>query len=188
MGGETIARNYAEALFELADRSGRAEEFGTALDEAARLLDESPDFRLFLDTPRIETQRKKEVVRSAFAGQVPDPVLNFLLVVLDKRRHRLLGEMAREYRWLVDERLGRAHVEVSVARSIDEAEETRVAERLSAILGRTAIPHVRVDPALIGGIIFRSGDTIFDGSVRRRLQRMRRQLMAADVSNQGTGL
>lgn len=188
MAGEVIARNYAEALFELGDRQGRVEEYGEALDEVARLLDESPEFRLFLDTPRVEAAKKKEVVRTAFEGRAPEHVLNFLLLVLDKRRHRLLGAIAGEYRRLLDERLGRAHVEVSVARPIDGGEEAHIAERLSAILGRTAIPHVRVDPALIGGIVFRSGDTIFDGSVRRRLQRMRQRLMAADVSNQRTGL
>jgi F-type H+-transporting ATPase subunit delta len=54
-----------------------------------------------------------------------------------------------------------------------------VAERLSELLGKTAIPHVRVKPEILGGIIVRSGDTIYDGSLRRRLDLMRRQLVAA---------
>lgn len=182
MRGEIVARNYADALFAIADREGRLEDYGRALDEVARLLDESPEVRLFLETPRIDAGRKKRVMRDAFEGRVPAHVLHFLLLVVDKRRQQLLRGMARAYRDLVDERMGRTHVDVSVARPMDDEETSEVARRLSTILGTQAVPHVRVDPGLIGGIVFRSGDTIFDGSVRRRLQRMRRQLLASDLS------
>ncbi len=182
MRGETIARNYAEALFALADREEQLEAFGQALDSVAGLLDESRDARVFLETPRIETTEKKRVLREAFQDRVPPLVINFILLVLDKRRQRLIPEMARAYRDLLDERMGRAHVEVQVSRDLSDEELEGVRERLSALLQKDAIPHVRIRPELIGGIIFRSGDTIFDGSVRRRLQGMRRRLMAADVS------
>jgi F-type H+-transporting ATPase subunit delta len=180
--GETIARTYAEAFFELADRHDALEEFGRALDAFVQLLEESEDLRLFLDTPRIRLDRKKSVLRDALGGKVPPLVLNFLLLVMDKGRQRFLRPIAEEYRKLVDERLGRTRVEVQVARPMDEEEMDGVRKRLSAILGKEAIPHVRVRPELVGGIVFRSGDTIFDGSVRRRLQGMRRRLLAADVS------
>lgn len=181
MRGETIARNYAEALFDLADREGTLEAYGDALDQVAQLLDDAPDLRLFLETPRVEKGAKKDVLRRAFEGRIPQHVLNFLLVVVDRRRQRLLTRMAQEYRALVDERLGRTKVEVIVARPMDDDEVSRVKGQLSAILGVEAIPRVRVNPDLIGGIVFKSGDTIFDGSVSRRLERMRRQLLAADL-------
>ncbi len=182
MRGETIARNYASALFELAVRDGSEEAYGGALDVVVELLDSVPGFRQLLETPRIEAHRKKEVLRDAFGGRVPDRVMNFLLLVVDKRRQRILPEIAAEYRGLLDERLGRTHVEVQVARPLGEGELGEIAAELSRILGKEALPHVRVRPELLGGIVFRSGDTIFDGSVRRRLQRMRRQLMTTDVS------
>jgi F-type H+-transporting ATPase subunit delta len=180
--GETIARNYASALFELAVRDGDEESFGAALDTVVELLDSVPGFRQLLETPRIESERKKAVLRDAFGGSVPDRVMNFLLLVVDKRRQRILPEIAAEYRGLLDERLGRTHVEVQVARPLGEGELAEISAELSRILGTEALPHVRVRPELVGGIVFRSGDTIFDGSVRRRLQRMRRQLMTTDVS------
>jgi F-type H+-transporting ATPase subunit delta len=180
--GETIARNYASALFDLALRDGNEASYGAGLDAVVALFDEVPDFPHFLETPRIDAGKKKEVLRDAFGGRVPDHVMNFLLLVLDKRRQGLLPEIAAEYRGLLDERLGRTHVEVQVARPLGDAELADVASELSRILGKEALPHVRVRPELLGGIVFRSGDTIFDGSVRRRLQRMRRQLMTTDVS------
>lgn len=184
MRGETIARNYAEALFDLAQREGRLEDYGEALDQVAALLDETPELRRFLQTPRVDAAEKKRVFRKAMEGRIPGHVLNFLLVVIDRRRQRLIGEMAMAYRELVDAHLGRTHVDVSVARPLDDEERGLVQNRLSSILGKEAIPHVRVRPELLGGILFRSGDTIFDGSVRRQLQRMRRQLMTADVSTE----
>jgi F-type H+-transporting ATPase subunit delta len=180
--GETIARNYASALFDLADRDGSAEAYGAALDTVVALLDEVPDFRRLLETPRIAAERKKEVLRESFQEDVPAHVMNFILLVVDKRRQRLLPEIAAEYRSLLDVRLGRTHVEVQVARPLGDAELAEISAELTRILGMEAIPHVRVNPELVGGIVFRSGDTIFDGSVRRRLQRMRRQLMTTDVS------
>ena len=71
---------------------------------------------------------------------------------------------------------------MSVARPLDDATTEEIGQRLSAMLGKTAIPHVRVQPDLLGGIVVRSGDTIYDGSLRRRLERMRRQVLARQSS------
>lgn len=180
MRDETVARSYAEALFDLATRHEGLETYGEGIRTVARLLDENPRFRLFLETPRIDADEKKEVVRKAFA-EFPEYLLNFLLVTIDKRRQRLLRDMAREYAALVDEHMNRVHVEISVARELEQSTLDRVAERLSDLIGKTAIPHVRVNPALLGGIVVRAEDMIYDGSLRRRLDRMRRQLVAADA-------
>lgn len=182
MQGEIVARNYAEALFELGEKHGRLEEFGAGLAEIARVLDEVPEFRLFLDTPRVEKEEKKRVLRERLEGRVPDLVLNFVLLTVDRRRQRLLRQMNREYRALLDEKLGRAHVEVTLAHEPDARTLEAVTARLSSVLGKQVVPHVRVNPELLGGVVFRSGDTVFDGSVRRRLEQMKRRLLAAEVS------
>ncbi|MEX2531264.1 MAG: ATP synthase F1 subunit delta [Gemmatimonadota bacterium] len=182
MEGDTVARNYAEALFELAQREGAAAEYGAALDEVASLVGDVPQLRQFLETPRIERSEKTRILKETLGDRIPTNVLNFLLLVLQKGRQRRLGAMAIAYRDLLNDSTGRAHVEVSVARPVGPEEEAEITRHLSTILGREAIPHFRVEPGLLGGIAFRSGDTIFDGSVRRRLQRMRQRLLAADVS------
>ncbi len=175
MRDETVSRNYAEALFELAQRHEGVDVYGEAIQTVATLLDENPSFRILMETPRVDAAEKKDVVRKAFAS-FPAPFVNFLLVTIDKRRQRLLSDIARSYGDLVDEHENRAHVDVTVARPITEETKGRVADRLSALLGKTAIPHVRVRPDILGGIVVRAGDTIYDGSLRRRLDRMRRQL------------
>lgn len=181
MRDETIARSYAGTLFELAQRHEGLDAYGEAIETVASLLEENPRFRLFLETPRIEAAQKKEVLRTAFDGKLPEHVVRFLLVTIDKRRQRLLRQIAREFHLLVDEHMDRTHVDVTVARSPDDETVSRIVERFSGLLGKTAVPHVRVDPEILGGVIVRTGDTIYDGSLRRRLGRVRRRLLETDL-------
>lgn len=185
MRDETVARKYAETLIALADRHEGAEVFGAAIETVAKLLEEDARFRLFLETPRIDDAEKKAVVRKVFGPSMPRQVVNFVLVTIDKRRQRLLREISRQYHALLDEQLGREHVEVTVARPMNDETTQLVSQRLSKLLGKDAIPHVRVKPEILGGVVVRTGDTIYDGSVRRRLAGMRRRLLGAQLSASG---
>ena len=185
MRDETIARNYAEALFELAERHEGVEAYGTGIETVARLIEENDDFRRFLETPRIAVAQKKAVVRKVFGETLPEKLVNFLLITLDKRRQRLLRVIAREYAGLMDRHFNRVHVEVTLARQFDEKSMEDMEKRLTLALGKTAIPHVRVKPGILGGAIFRTGDTIYDGSLRRRLDGMRLRLLKADLPRMG---
>lgn len=185
MREETVARSYAETLFELARREDAVEEYDAAIETIARLVDENPRFRLFLETPRIDPADKKATVRKVFGDRLPRRVVNFLLVVIDKRRQRLLRAIAREHHLLVDEHLDRVHVDVTVARELDEDGAGELTSRLSRLLGRRAIPHFRTKPEILGGVVVRTGDVIYDGSLRRRLEGMRRTLLAAPLPELG---
>ena len=149
------------------------------------LIDENDGFRRFLETPRIVVEQKKEVVRRVFGKRLPAKFVDFLLITLDKRRQRLLRAIAREYMGLMDQHFNRVHVEVTLARQLDEKSMDEIQKRLTAALGQTAIPHVRVKPSILGGAIFRTGDTIYDGSLKRRLDGMRRRLLKADLPKVG---
>ena len=185
MRDQTVARNYAETLLEVAERQEGLEAFGDGIEVVARLIDENPSFRIFLETPRIAASQKKEVIRRVFTDTLPATLINFLLVTLDKRRQRLLREIAQEYHTLVDQRLDRVRVEVTLARSMDEASMAALEERLTALIGRQAIPQVRVKPSILGGVVVRAGDTIYDGSLRRRLDGLRRRLLTTDLPKVG---
>ena len=181
MRDETVARNYAETLFELARRNDALEAYGEAIETVASLLEENAKLRLFLETPRISDDDKKDVVQRAFSDALPKLVVNFVLVTIDKRRQRLIGTIAQQYHALLDEHVGREHVQVTVAQPVDEATRRLITEKLSVTLGKQAIPHIRVQPEILGGIVVRTGDTIYDGSVRRRMEGMRRQLLQAQM-------
>lgn len=186
MREETVARNYAETLFSLGQRHEGVEAYQDALAALVAVLNESPGLRNFLATPRIAAADKKMVLRSALEGRVPEHFLSFVLVTVDKRRQALLEQIALSYNELLDEHRKRVHVEVTVARALDDATKGSVGVRLSRLLGRTAIPHFRVHPEILGGVVVRAGDTVYDGSLRRRLDGMRHTLLAASLGGTGT--
>lgn len=181
MRDETVARNYALVLLEVAEGEEGIEAFGRGLEVVRRLVEESRVFRTFLETPRIVAAEKKAVIRSVFAGSLPKKLVNFLLVTLDRRRQRLIREIAAEYQVLVDDRLNRERIELTVARPLGEEAIRELKGRLSTLLGREVIPSVRVRPGILGGIVVRAGDTIYDGSLLRRLDGIRRTLFATHL-------
>jgi F-type H+-transporting ATPase subunit delta len=180
---EIIARNYAETLLTLAERQGPAalEEFGGALDGLAAMLDGDARTRQFLETPRVRPEQKKDALRQALAGRAPEIFVRFVMVLVDKRRQSLLPEIAQAYRALVDQRMGRARVDVTISHAPDAALQADIQRALEAQLGRTVIPTYRVDPELLGGMVLRLGDEILDGSVRSRASALRRRLMESTM-------
>ncbi len=181
MRDDTIARNYAEVLLELADRNEGADRYAEWMGLVTSALRSDPRLKQFLETPRIDAQAKKDALAAALGEHAPKPFLNFLRITIDKRRQRLLEHIEQEFNALVDERMGRAPVRVTVAHPLDDAGEAEVALQLSRMLGKTAVPDIRVDPDILGGIVVKTGDTVFDGSVRHRLERLRRRLLEADI-------
>ncbi|MGD2121484.1 MAG: ATP synthase F1 subunit delta [Gemmatimonadota bacterium] len=181
MTNETIARNYAEALFDLAQKQEGLEAFADGMDAVVGLLDQNPNFKLFLETPRIADRDKKELLKKVFGPVLPIRLLNFLQVTVDKRRQRLLGLIGEEYHALLDEHFGRAHVTVTVARALPAEALEELSRRLSALLGKEAIPHMRVKPAVLGGVHLKTGDTVYDGTLSRRIKQLRRQLVSTEL-------
>ena len=181
MRDETVARNYAETLFELALRNNALQGYGDAVEMVAKLIEEDSKFRLFIETPRIDDADKKNVIKKAFEASLPKHVVNFVLITIDKRRQRLLRSISQQYQLLFDAHIGREHVQVKVARPADDATREVIAEKLSVALGKEVIPNFRVDAGILGGLVVRTGDTIYDGSIRRRLEGLRRRLLAADL-------
>lgn len=180
MREEIVVRNYAETLFELAGRHGGVESYGGAVAAVADLTEERR-VRDFLATPRVSADRKKEALRRALDASVPPMLLRFLLVVVDKGRQRLLLPIMRHFQVLLDRHRGLRHMEVTVARELDEVEREDLAAQLSSATGATVIPSIRVNPGIFGGIVIREGDALYDGSLKRQLDAMRRRLLAAEI-------
>ncbi len=178
----TVARNYAEALLELAVADGEVELYAEQLGEIVGLMETESDFRLFLETPRIDAAEKKRVLSEVFAAGIPSRLLRFLLVVIDKGRQRLLPQIAVEFGELVNEHFGRLQVQVTLADEPDETLKAELKERLDRLLETEVLPYYRIDPRILGGVVIRVGDRIMDGSIRHRLQTLRRSLLKAELA------
>jgi F-type H+-transporting ATPase subunit delta len=176
-----VARNYADTLFTLAERDGSERAFAEMLGEIASLYRESVAFRSFLLTPRVSAEAKRTVLRGAFTGRYPEAFIRFLLVVLDKRRQGLLPEIEAQYREILNEKTGRVHANVTLPFEADAAFRAELEADLSKILGGDVSADFRTDERLIGGLVVRVKDRVLDGSVRRKLQMMRRALLEGGV-------
>jgi F-type H+-transporting ATPase subunit delta len=91
----------------------------------------------------------------------------------------LLPQIAIEYGNLVDETTGRIHAQVTVAREASEADRNVIASQLSRAFAKTVVPHVDVNPAILGGVIVKVGDRVLDGSVRKRLKTLKSRIVSA---------
>lgn len=179
MEATTVARNYGDVLFELAERDGSHDDYSSALEDLVTLFEQEPRLRTFLETPKLSADEKKRVLRDVLSERVPRPFLNFLMIVIDKRRQRLLPLIAEEYRKRVDVKFNRIDVEVVLASEPDERFEEEIRSSLSERLGRTIVPRFRIRPEIIGGAIVRYGDNVIDGSLRRQLLALRRRMTLA---------
>lgn len=178
MRDTTIAKNYAEALIELARRAEDPSGWGKLMRDVATGVVADVTVQHFLESPKISAAQKNEVLFQAFGDRVPRHFLRFLQTLVRKRRQMLIPEISAEYDKLLDIHEDRVHANVTVARETSAADETRIAEQLSRVIGKTVVPHTKVNPAILGGVIVKIGDTVMDGSVRRRLARLRGRIVA----------
>jgi F-type H+-transporting ATPase subunit delta len=177
MRDSTIARNYAEALLELGRRADDQVGWGGLIAEVADAIGANPTLRLFLESPRVSPAQKSEILSKAFQDRMPRLFVRFLQTVVVKRRQMLLPAIAAAYRDLLDESQGRVHAQVTFARAVSDEQRAAVAQRLSTLLGKEVLPHVTIDPAIIGGVVVKVGDRVMDGSVRRRMRLLRERMV-----------
>jgi F-type H+-transporting ATPase subunit delta len=167
-----VSRNYAEALLALATKADNREGFGVMIQDVANAIGQDPIVRLFLESPRVSYERKNEILSRAFGDRMPRVFLLFLQTMVHNRRQMMIPEIATEYAKLLDAHEGRVHAEVTLARAATDAETASIGAQLSRVLGKQVLPQVTVDPAIMGGVIVKVGNTVMDGSVRRRLSKL----------------
>jgi F-type H+-transporting ATPase subunit delta len=173
-----VARIYAEALLAAADKQHQTQEVLEQLEELVRdVLARDSAFTLFLASAVVSREHKRETLRRAFEGKINDILYRFLLVLNDHDRLGILRETAVLARDLFERRGGRMHVEVTAAVTLDDEQQERLRRELRDKFRREPILSVRVDPELLGGLVVKVDDWVFDDSVRARLERIRNQLI-----------
>ena len=174
----TVARNYAEALFQMGERTGESERFGDLIEGVGGAIEADESIRVVLESPRVTKAVKQGLLGRALRDRAPDSFVRFLAAVVKRNRQGIIPAIAREYLGLLDIKFDRVHANVALARKPDLALQEAVRKSLAAVLGKEVIPHFRDDPGILGGVIVRIGDRVMDGSLRRRLKVLRRQMLS----------
>jgi len=166
-----IAGTYAQSLLELAEQSGIIDAVETDLEMVASLLTREPSFQAFLASPYFAEQTKRDLIRKVLSESLNRTTLNFLSVVIDHNRGGLLPGMIDRYKQLYRAYRGYRTVSAVVAQPLREDQAARLSQDLAAAMNAKVDLEVRVDPSIIGGVIFRYGDKMLDNSIRGRLAR-----------------
>ena len=169
---------YARALADVAvEQKLDADTLVAELHALAQALALSAELRVVLETPSVPSSQKLKVLDAIVAKVGASPVArNFLAVLVQNRRIAALGEIVRLFEVEMNERRGFSEAEVSSWRELGEDEKRSLASSLEAVLGKKVRARYRKDESLLGGARIRVGSTIWDGSVRGRLRKLKEQL------------
>jgi F-type H+-transporting ATPase subunit delta len=181
-----VCRNYAETLLAVAEKGGEIARYGELIDAVGGVLAADPTLRAVFMSPRVPKETKQRLVERALKKVAPVPFIRFLQLVVRRGRQYLLPDIAEEYEQLVDQHLNRVHAIVATARPVDEKLADAIRKRLTAVFARDVLPHFRADPALLGGIVVRVGDRVFDGSLRRKLKLLQHRMLHAPLGGTAT--
>ncbi|HTB93964.1 MAG TPA: ATP synthase F1 subunit delta [Candidatus Sulfotelmatobacter sp.] len=170
---------YATAMADIALEQGAAEPVQKQLEDFGAAYAESAELRNVLANPAVEIAAKHGVIEKLAARLGASRIVrNFLFVVVDNQRTHLLPEILRSFEDVIRQRQGVSEAEVTSAVELTAPQKSQLQQTLERLTGRKIQAKYSLDPALLGGAVVRIGDTIYDGSVRNRLNQMRARLAA----------
>jgi F-type H+-transporting ATPase subunit delta len=178
-----IARIYAETLLRLAEREKAIDDVDAGVAALTELLAGDERFVRFLAAPQIAASAKRAVVERALGNRLPPALVKFMRLVIEKHREPMLGEILDAWRELQDVRANRITATLVTAAAVDDAMRDSVRVALEGVTGKHVVLDARVDPALLGGVVIRFGDTLVDGSIRSRLAALRHRLRTANLGS-----
>jgi F-type H+-transporting ATPase subunit delta len=173
-----LARVYAQALLDVADQRGAADDVLSELEELRRHAAASSDFAAFLASPAVDEEARRAVLERLLRGRASALLVDALQVVNRKGRLGLLPTIAEAYAQALDERRGRIEVTVETARPLDDDQRRRLVEAVARHSGKQARLREEVRPGLIGGLVVRIGDRKIDNSIASRLAALAEALHA----------
>lgn len=178
---EVIAQRYAEALKDLAvSEEGLLERLGAETADVIQIYRDTPDLGRLLATPIVPGARKEEVLASIFGGRVHPYFLNFMKLLVRRRRIGYLASICEQFQVLLRELQQTVLVEVTTAVLLEEAQAEALVQRILTRTGaKRADLRRKIDPEILGGMILKIGDEVIDSSLRGQLRKLTFQLTAS---------
>lgn len=181
-----IARRYAEAVFQIAQKQNTLDRTQEDIQEIARLFAHRK-LAYLLREPKIPAKRKETAIRQALASKVLPTSLNLALLIVQRELVDYMQNIATEFDHLILNYRNQAVAQVTTAAAMDERQQSIVRQTLERKTGKSIIMQTRIDPSILGGVVARVGDQVIDGSVRHRLASLQQSLLT-DVSTANSNL
>ncbi|KAA0548594.1 F0F1 ATP synthase subunit delta [Bacillus sp. BGMRC 2118] len=177
MSNGTVAKRYANALFQIANEQNLLEQVEQELVAVRTIFAENKDLSSVLNHPKVTKATKKTLVKDSFAN-FSAPVLNTLLILIDRHRQSIITEMVDFFIQEANDVRGIADAKVYSVRELTKDEQTALSDTFAKKVGKTALRIENIiDPSVLGGVKVRIGNRIYDGSVSGKLARVERELL-----------
>lgn len=173
---DDLVRGYAEALFKVVQAEGELDRVEDELYRFGKILESNHELKQALSDRSMEKGQRTKILEELLAGKVSPHTLSLLTFVVDQDRARQLPEILEEVARLAAEAKDSVIAEVRTAVPLDSDQEQELARGLSKATGKNVTVKVLVDPSVIGGISATVGDTVIDGTVKRRLEQLKEQV------------
>ena len=174
---EALVQGYAQALLAVAEAEGDLEQVGDELFRFGKTVEREPELRQALTDPALPAARKRSVVEDLLGDKASRHTVTFVGFIVDQGRTKDLPRIIEAVAELAAERRRRAVAEIRTAVPLDAKRRDSLAKALSEATGNDVELKVLVDASVIGGVVARVGDQVFDGSIRRKLELAREQLV-----------
>ena len=172
-----LSRRYAKAIFDIGTAQGGIDKIGTDLRNLAKAMKESPELAQTLSSPAIRRTDRKKVIDALLQriGSVTT-TRNTVYLLLEGERLSSLPMISRELDRMIEEKAGRVSAEVTSAKPLDPSQLSQITATLEKLSGKKVSVTSRQDPDLLGGVVAKVGDTVYDGSLRTQLRTLRDEL------------
>jgi F-type H+-transporting ATPase subunit delta len=172
----SLSRRYTRALFQLAQETGQEEKIGLEVEQFYAAYSGS-ELHQVLTNPAFGVEARKKILAGVTRGQQLSPLtVHFLSLLLDRDRLTHLAGIVSCYRRLLNESKGRVEVKVVSASALEPASVEQLRARLRAVSGKEIVLQEEVDPQLLGGLLIELAGTVYDGSVRTQLEKMKQRI------------
>jgi len=166
----TVEITYGKALFEAATEMNKVDTILEELKEISTIFQKNPDFNEFFCTPVISGPEKKQVVEQVFGGRISQEALNFLLVLIDKRRMASFNRIVKEYQKLINQDQGISLGTVYSVEPLTDIQLSSFEEKTAKLLQKNVKLVNKLDASLLGGIKILIEGKAIDASIRKQLR------------------
>lgn len=175
MNNPILSIRYAQALFSLALERGEADKVRADMELICKVHQENPGFRQMLKSPVINADKKISVMRGIFGEKIAKISMTYIEIIIRRRRESLLYQIAGQYEELYLQNKNIKRAQITSAAPMQESVRSELLKLLEEQTGATILLEETVDPSIIGGVIVRIDNTVFDDSIIKKLKNLRKE-------------
>ena len=169
---ELVSKTYSEAIFDVAVEEGRLDDIQREFEFVTQTLIEYPEFNEIIRTPKIGVSEKKIVILETFENHISQTLLNFLKIIIDKKRGTDILDIKKDFDRRVDDHKNVVKAKVESVIPLTEEQLELLRDSLNKMTGKQVLLSTQINPELLGGISIQMGDRVIDGSVKFKLEGM----------------